>query len=93
MLRRCEFEEGTLYTAAVVLSLEDVATLFADLGQVILAVGLLDMRQQFSAFPRAMYPAPEQIPGRPHVRGIDIGLGQHTATQQYRNFLGINLRL
>jgi hypothetical protein len=30
VLRRCEFEEGTLYTAAVVLSLEDVATLFAE---------------------------------------------------------------
>jgi hypothetical protein len=38
-----------------------------------------------------MYPAPEQIPGRPHRPGRNIRLGQHTATQQYSNFLGINV--
>jgi len=67
-----------------------VRALCADLGHVVLAVGVLDLRQQLSAFPHEMYPAPEQIPGRPHCRGRDLGLGQHTATQQDSHFLGSN---
>src|SRR5215831_15203488 len=38
-----------------------------------------------------MQAAPEQITSRPHFRGIDIGLGQHPATQEHGNFLGIDL--
>ena len=65
-----------------------VRALGAELGPVVLAVGLLDRRQQRSAFPPERSPAPEQIPGRPHVRGIARGVGQHTATPPDSHVLG-----
>ena len=38
-----------------------------------------------------MHPAPEQITGRPHLGGIDVGLREHAAAQQHGNFLGVDL--
>lgn len=37
-----------------------------------------------------MYPAPEEIAGRPHLGGIDVGLREHAPTQEHRDFLGID---
>jgi hypothetical protein len=65
--------------------------LFADLGQVILAVGILDMGEQLGACAREMQAPPQEITGRTHLRRIDIRLGQHAATQQPGNFLGVDL--
>lgn len=64
-----------------------VRALVADLGQVVLAGSVRDMRPQLSAFPHARYPAPKQVAGRPHGRGRARGLGPHSATQQDRNVL------
>ena len=37
-----------------------------------------------------MYPTPEEITGRAHRRGINVGLREHAPTQEYRDVLGIN---
>ena len=38
-----------------------------------------------------MHPPPEQVTGRPHLGGIDVGLREHAAAQQHGNLLGIDL--
>ena len=67
-----------------------VRDLFADLGHVVLAVGLLDMRQELRPFARKMPPAPEEIPGGPHLGGIDVGLREHTPAEEDGNLLRID---
>jgi hypothetical protein len=37
-----------------------------------------------------MHPPPQEIPGGPHISGIDIGLGEHAATEQDGNLMGID---
>lgn len=54
----------------------------------ILAVGLWDMSQQRRAFAHERHPAPQEVTGRPHLRGIDVGLGPHPAAEEPRNLLG-----
>ena len=51
--------------------------LLPNLRQVVLPVGLLHVGQEFRPLTRQMQAAPEQITGRPPLRGIDIGLGAH----------------
>jgi hypothetical protein len=62
-----------------------------NLGQVILAVGLLDRGQQLRPCAPQMHPPPEQIPCGAHGGRIDIRLGEHPATEQDRNFLCVEL--
>jgi hypothetical protein len=68
-----------------------VGDLFADGGQVILAIGILDMGQEFGAFVRQMHATLEQVTGGTHLGGIDISLREHTTTQQRRNLLRVDL--
>ena len=68
-----------------------VGDLLADVGPVVLAVRMLDRGQEVGAFAHAVRPAPEQVPGRPPLRGIDIRLGQQAATKQRGHRLGIAL--
>ena len=68
-----------------------VGDLLANIGQIVLPIGLLDMRQQLSPFPHEMHPPPKQVAGGSHLRGIDVGLGQHATTQEHGNFLGVDL--
>jgi hypothetical protein len=65
--------------------------LLADLGQVILASGLLDVGSQLRPFAHQMHAAPEEISRGPHLGGVHIGLGQHAATQEHSNFMGVDL--
>jgi hypothetical protein len=65
--------------------------LLADLGQVILAVGVLDMGQQFGPFAPEIDPAPEQVPGGAHRGGIARGLGEHPTAEQDGNLVGVDL--
>jgi len=58
--------------------------------QVLLAVGLLHVRQQLTPFVRQMHATPSPITGGPHGSGIDICLGQHPTAEQDGNFLGVN---
>lgn len=67
-----------------------VGDLFATLGRGVLTAGVLDIRQQLSACPHEMSPAPEQIPGRPHLRGRDRGFREHAPAQEGGPVLGID---
>jgi len=51
-----------------------VSDLFTDVGQIVLAVGILDMSQEFGAFAHQMGAAPEQVAGGAHLSRIDISL-------------------
>jgi hypothetical protein len=66
-----------------------IRQLLAHLGQMVLAVGLLHRREPLGPFAREMQAAPEEITGRPHRGGIDIGLREHPATQQHGDLLGV----
>jgi hypothetical protein len=68
-----------------------VGDLLADLRQVVRAVGLLEMGQEFRPFAHAREAAAQKVPCGPHGSGIDRGLGQHAAAPQHRNLLGIDL--
>jgi len=59
-------------------------------GQVVLAVGVLDMGQSLGALAHQAYPAPEEITGRTHLSGRDVGLREHAPTQEHRDFLRID---
>jgi hypothetical protein len=38
-----------------------------------------------------MHPAPEQVSGGTHLSRIDIGLREHAAAEQHRNFVRVDL--
>jgi|RhiMetdeSRZDD1v2_1073273.scaffolds.fasta_scaffold76290_2 hypothetical protein len=48
--------------------------------EVILAMGIVDMRQELRAFPPQRHPPPS-IAGGTHRRRIDVGLGQHATAE------------
>jgi hypothetical protein len=56
-----------------------------------LAVGVLDVRQQLRPFPGEIHPTPEQVTGRPHGGGIDVGLREHPPAEQHGNLVGVDL--
>ena len=57
--------------------------------QVVLAVGILHVCQEFGPFVCQRHPAPEQVAGGPHLGGIDIRLWAHATTEQDGDFVGI----
>ena len=63
----------------------------AGLGQIVLAVGIMDVGQQFGTLAGQMAAPPESVAGRPQLRRIDIRLREHTATKQHGNLVGIQL--
>ena len=67
-----------------------IGDLLADFGQVILASGMLDVGSQLRPCAHQMHAAPEEISRGPHLGGVHIGLGQHAATQEYGNFMGVD---
>ena len=44
-----------------------------------------------AAFAGERHPAPEQVAGRPHLGGIDVGLREHAAAEQHGNLVGVDL--
>ncbi len=67
-----------------------IGNLLANRGQVVLAVGLLDMGESLGSCAHEVYPAPEEITGRAHLRGVDVGLREHAPTLEHRDVLGID---
>jgi hypothetical protein len=55
--------------------------LFANGGQIVLAVGILYVGQEFPAFACQVHAAPEQVTGGAHLGGVDIGLREHAPAQ------------
>jgi hypothetical protein len=68
-----------------------VRQLLAKLGEVVLAVGVLDVGQEFRPLAHERTTAPEQVAGRAPRRGVDVGHGDHPAAQQARNRVSVNL--
>lgn len=64
--------------------------LLADFGQVILASGMLDVGSQLRPVAHQMPAAPEESSRGPQRGGVHIGLGQHAATQEDGNVLGVD---
>jgi hypothetical protein len=56
--------------------------LLANLREVILTSGMWDVCGQLRALAPERRAAPEQVPGRAHGGGTDVGLGQHASTGQ-----------
>jgi hypothetical protein len=59
--------------------------------EVILAVGILDMAQELSSFAYHESAPAQEISGRSHFGGIDIGLGDHATTQKSSDLSSVDL--
>jgi hypothetical protein len=67
-----------------------VGQLFPDLRQGVLAVRLLDVAEQLRPLPGEVHAASEQVAGGAPLRGIDIGLWEHAAAEQYGDRVGVD---
>ena len=65
--------------------------LFANGWQGILAVGILDMGEEFAAFAGQGHAAAQQIASGAHLGRIHLGLREHPAAQQDSNLMGVDL--
>ena len=83
MANQCEVDFDTLLYSGIgkplghPVAVGFVGKLFPNLGQVVLAIGVLAMRQQLSPFAHEMYPAPEEVARGTHLRRIHICLWEH----------------
>ena len=68
-----------------------VGNLLADLGHVVVAIGMLPMGQECSAFAHQGGAAPAQVTGGAHLRWRDRGLREHPAPQHGGNLVRIDL--
>jgi hypothetical protein len=68
-----------------------VGQLLANLGEVVLTVGVLDMGQEFRPLAHQMTTAAEQIASRPHRGRVNVGHGKHPAAQPHGDLVGVNL--
>ena len=59
-------------------------------GQIVLAMSVLDVAIELGPFSHEMIAPPQQIPGGPHSCRIDIGHGNHASPQQNGDFVGID---
>ena len=62
----------------------------ADRGPVVLAGRLLDVGQQRGALASPGHPAPQQVPGRAPLGGIDRGLWEPAAAAPHRHLVGVD---
>jgi hypothetical protein len=68
-----------------------VGDLPPQLGQMVRAVGVLDLGQSRGTVMHQVQPAPEERAGRPPVGGIDGGLREPPPPPEAREFLGLDL--
>jgi hypothetical protein len=80
---------GTAVSAAIAVGFG--GNLLAALGPVVWTIGVVDMGQPFSALTHQVGAAASEVTGRTHLRGIDIGLGEHAPTEEHRNLVRIDL--
>ena len=52
---------------------------FADLGEIVLTIGIVNVGSEFGALARQVTATTEQVAGGPHLRRIDVRLGNHPA--------------
>jgi len=72
------------------LSMDLVGDLFAELGKVALAVGVLDVGEEISTLSHQVVTTPEQITSSTHSSGIDVRLRDHSSTKQSCDFAGVD---
>ena len=88
MIDQCEVDFDALLHGWIrkalghALPVDLVGELLATLREVILTIGILDMREQLGPFALEMHTAPEPITRRTHLSGVHIGLGQHADAKQ-----------
>lgn len=56
-----------------------------------MVVGILDMGEKFCSFTSQMHSSTEEVAGGAHRLRIDIGHGDHAASEQNGDFMGIDL--
>ena len=71
-------------------SVDFVGDLFAELGEVTLAVGVLDVREEVGPLSHEIIAAAEQITSSAHFGRIDVSLGDHAGTQEGGDFTGVD---
>jgi len=64
--------------------------LLPNLGQIVLAGGMLDRREHRGPCACAMHAAPQQVAGRPHRGGRDVGVWEQATAEQHGDFLRVN---
>lgn len=68
-----------------------IGDLPADLGQVVLAVGVLHVGQQLRPFAHQAHPPAQQVAGGAHLRWINISQREVPTAQQMCDLVGIDL--
>jgi hypothetical protein len=68
-----------------------VGDLFADGREMILAVGVLSMGEEFAACACQVHASPQQVADGAHLGRIARGLGEHPAAPEHGNFMGVYL--
>ena len=88
---------NTLLDRGVVKALNDSFSVLGfgntseEVGQVILASGILDMSKELGSFSHEVISSSEEISGGSHSCGIDIGMREHTASEQGGDLMGVDL--
>jgi len=67
-----------------------VGDLLFELWEVVLAVGVLDVGEQFGPFAHEVVSAAEEVAGGAHFSGVDIGYGQGTSAEEGGDFMGVD---
>jgi hypothetical protein len=67
-----------------------VGDLLANLREVLLTRGRLDVRQECRPCTHERHPSSAQVAGGAHGGGVHVGLGQQAAAQQHRHLMGID---
>ena len=62
-----------------------------EVGQVVLASGILDMSKELGSFPHEVISSSEEISGGAHLSRVDIGLGEHASLEQSGDLMGVDL--
>ena len=72
------------------LAMNFIGDLLAELGEVVLAVGVLDVAKEIGAFSHQVGTPAHEIPGGAHGSGIDVGLRDHACAKESADFLRID---
>jgi hypothetical protein len=59
--------------------------------KIVLASGVLDVRKELCSLSHQMSASSQEISGGSHLGWIDISLGQCATSQEYGNFMGVDL--
>jgi len=67
-----------------------VGDLFTELGEIALAIGVLDVGEEIGTFPCEVIATPQEIPCGAHGGWVDVGLGQHAGSEEPGDLTGID---